>query len=511
MAQNNLERQLRAGIRAAQQGDQQRARQLLEDLLRRDRDNELAWIWLASVGQSTRERRLCLERVLRINPLNQRARTALNSLVGVIGQGTTNIDYHAIAAMAVNKLPDQQERPVPRPVAAAVNPASAVRQRSGINRRQLFPILVVAAIVLGILAIGSLLLPSVLAPAATATPVPTLVAELTEEATEEIRGPLPTPTFSGTLVTSVFTQPPTFTPTVTATATSTPTSTATLPPVDIYNLLFVAQQGSSSPSLFSINASGANNTPLITLASAFDYSAASGRVVFVRGVPYDKPDGTSQLGDEIFLATIDTPDDAVQITRDENARSYAPTISPDGRQIIFVSDRDGDAELYLYDVTSRVSRPLTENDAIDTDPHWSPDGTRIVFASDRRTPGRTELYILDLLAEDPAQAVTQLTDSRGSKKNPRWSPDSRQIAFAGESGNDFYIYVIDANGQRIRQISRSGGVIETAPAWTPDGNYLLFVSNRSGSVSQMYISTLDGATVRRIATDGQNVLFVQSR
>jgi hypothetical protein len=508
LAQNNLERQLRAGIRAAQQGDQQRARQLLEDLLRRDRDNELAWIWMASIVQSSHERRICLEHVLKINPRNTRARDALNSLVGVIGQGTTSIDIQAIAAMAVNKLPDQPDRPAARSSTPSVASAAGISRRGGINRRQLFPILVVAAIVLGILAIGSLLLPSVLAPAATATPLPTLVAEVTDEVTEEARGPLPTPTFSGTLVTIAFTQPPTFTPTVTETPTNTPTATATLPPVDIYNLLFVAQQGSSSPSLFGVNASGANNVPLITLASAFDYSPASGRLVFVRGVLYD---GSSDLRDEIFLATIDAPADAVQITRDEAARSYAPTISPDGRQIIFVSDRDGDPELYLYDVTSRVARPLTENDSIDTDPHWSPDGTRIVFASDRRTPGRTELFVLDLQADDPALAVTQLTDSRGSKKNPRWSPDSRQIAFAGESGNDYYIFVTDASGQRIRQISRIGGVIDTAPAWTLDGNYLLFVSNRSGSVSQMYISTLDGETIRRIPTDGQTVLSVQSR
>ncbi|MCA9912691.1 MAG: hypothetical protein KC496_05065, partial [Anaerolineae bacterium] len=68
MAQSNLERQLRAGIRAAQQNNLEQARTLLEGVLRQDRNNELAWIWMASVVKSTREKRVCLERVLQINP-----------------------------------------------------------------------------------------------------------------------------------------------------------------------------------------------------------------------------------------------------------------------------------------------------------------------------------------------------------------------------------------------------------------------------------------------------------
>ena len=85
MAENQLNRQLAAGIRAAQQGNSERARELLEGVLRRDRNNEQAWIWMASVVDSQRERRMSLERVLKINPNNQPAQAALNSMVGVLG------------------------------------------------------------------------------------------------------------------------------------------------------------------------------------------------------------------------------------------------------------------------------------------------------------------------------------------------------------------------------------------------------------------------------------------
>lgn len=77
MAENQLNRQLAAGIRAAQQGDGERARELLEGVLRQDRNNEQGWIWLASVVESQRERRLSLERVLKINPNNRPARKSV--------------------------------------------------------------------------------------------------------------------------------------------------------------------------------------------------------------------------------------------------------------------------------------------------------------------------------------------------------------------------------------------------------------------------------------------------
>lgn len=77
MSSRELEEKLKSGITAARSGNRSTARRLLEEVIAQDPNNELAWIWMASVVESTSERRICLERVLEINPRNARAREAL--------------------------------------------------------------------------------------------------------------------------------------------------------------------------------------------------------------------------------------------------------------------------------------------------------------------------------------------------------------------------------------------------------------------------------------------------
>src|ERR1041384_1480967 len=61
--------------------------------------------------------------------------------------------------------------------------------------------------------------------------------------------------------------------------------------------------------------------------------------------------------------------------------------------IVFQSDRDGDAEIYVLDPDGRAPRQLTANDVYDGNPDWSPDGARIVFTSDR--DGDLDIYVMD--------------------------------------------------------------------------------------------------------------------
>lgn len=82
VADNTLNEQLQAGIAAAKAGNRAAARELLEGVLAQDSQNELAWVWLAGVVNTIAERRVCLERVLAINPHNEVARRALLQLGG---------------------------------------------------------------------------------------------------------------------------------------------------------------------------------------------------------------------------------------------------------------------------------------------------------------------------------------------------------------------------------------------------------------------------------------------
>ncbi|HLA43138.1 MAG TPA: hypothetical protein VJZ27_06875, partial [Aggregatilineales bacterium] len=82
LAGDDLQNLLKSGIQAARSGNKEVARDIFHQVLRLDSRNELAWMWLASVLESTQERKRALQKVLQINPENQRAQQALQKLGG---------------------------------------------------------------------------------------------------------------------------------------------------------------------------------------------------------------------------------------------------------------------------------------------------------------------------------------------------------------------------------------------------------------------------------------------
>src|SRR5687768_10244875 len=91
--------------------------------------------------------------------------------------------------------------------------------------------------------------------------------------------------------------------------------------------------------------------------------------------------------------------------------------------IVFVSQRDGDDEIYRVNADGGDLRRLTADPGQDIMPEWSPDGSRIAFASSR--DGNLEIYVMGADGSTPIR----LTNSAGKDANPVWSPDGTQIAF----------------------------------------------------------------------------------
>jgi pimeloyl-ACP methyl ester carboxylesterase len=139
--------------------------------------------------------------------------------------------------------------------------------------------------------------------------------------------------------------------------------------------------------------------------------------------------------------------------------------SPDGKRLVFESERDGNAEIYVIDVGGSNQRRLTENQAEDWWPSWSPDGTQIAFMSTR--DGDWEIYVLDVDGGD----LHQLTENAADDRGPAWSPDGTRIAFVSnrDSGqpNDSEIYMMDADGTDQRRITQKSG-FEWGVDWRPE-------------------------------------------
>jgi len=149
-----------------------------------------------------------------------------------------------------------------------------------------------------------------------------------------------------------------------------------------------------------------------------------------------------------------------------------PAWSPDGRFIAFVSDGDGDFEIYVMKADGSGQTRLTANTAADRNPAWSRDGRQIVFQSNR--DGNEEIYRMN---------------ADGSQQN--WSADGKQIAFVSiREDGQIYVYRMNADGSGPERLTNKPDRVST-PSWSPDGNRIAFSSQRDGNY-EVYVVELAG-------------------
>ena len=165
--------------------------------------------------------------------------------------------------------------------------------------------------------------------------------------------------------------------------------------------------------------------------------------------------------------------------------------SPDGQWIALSASLDGNTELFrVRDGGGGEPERLTKNWAIDVSPSWSPDGKSIVFVSDRA--GRPDLYILD-----PESArLRRLTFEGSYNADPEWSPLGDGIAYVSRIGGDFQVFRIRPDGTDRKQLTEGGGD-HLNPTWSPDGRLIAYSSNQGGS-SDIYLMRADGTGVKRL-------------
>jgi Tol biopolymer transport system component len=156
-----------------------------------------------------------------------------------------------------------------------------------------------------------------------------------------------------------------------------------------------------------------------------------------------------------------------------------------GEWITFVSDRDGNLEIYVMKPDGTEQTRLTDNSANDKSPIWSPDGSRIAFLSDR--DGNYDIHIMKLDGTNQ----TNLTNTSEVETNPTWSPNNKQIAFecyADPKNSD--ICLVNSDGSKYTNLTKSS-FDETEPVWSPDGTQIAFLSDQAGN-TDIYMMDVDG-------------------
>jgi serine/threonine protein kinase/Tol biopolymer transport system component len=173
--------------------------------------------------------------------------------------------------------------------------------------------------------------------------------------------------------------------------------------------------------------------------------------------------------------TQDSPDDDTQ-----------PAFSPDGQQIVFRSEREGGG-LFLMGATGESVRRLTD---AGYNPAWSPDGREIAFATEAVEGPLARKLRSQLLAVDVVSGARRLI-AREDAVQPSWSPNGHRIAYwglpKGSSRRVLWTLPATANGEAEPVPVTQDDHVNWNPVWAPDGRGLYFVSDRSGSMNVWWV------------------------
>jgi len=199
---------------------------------------------------------------------------------------------------------------------------------------------------------------------------------------------------------------------------------------------------------------------------------------------------------EIFRANLD----GSGLTRLTDSPGYDAecAYSPDGKQIVFCSDRDGDPDLYIMNADGSNVRQLTDVKGYDGGPFFSPDGKWIVFRSDRKQENFLQIMAIGVDGKNE----TALTDNVGVNWAPYWHPTEPYIIWTGADHSDpnqrpnYDLWMtryevkpdgVHALGPKIRVTDHAAA--DVLPVFSPDGRRLMWTSSRGdGHASQLWIA-----------------------
>jgi Tol biopolymer transport system component len=198
---------------------------------------------------------------------------------------------------------------------------------------------------------------------------------------------------------------------------------------------------------------------------------------------------------DIYLQEIGETE-ATNLTPDGRHVDLAPAFSPDGKRIVFSSSREGEG-IFLMD---RDGRNLVRLSPDGYNPAWSPDANEIAAADDRifdyegRNHNHSQLFAVNV----QTGVRRRITD--GDAVQPNWSPHGHRIAYWGvHKGGQRDIWTVPASGGEPVAVTNDREV-DWNPVWSRDGKYLYFLSDRGGSMNlwRMPIDELSGKVVGQI-------------
>jgi serine/threonine-protein kinase len=202
-----------------------------------------------------------------------------------------------------------------------------------------------------------------------------------------------------------------------------------------------------------------------------------------------------------------TRDGKTSVLRATKAEWGNPRFSPDGQKLALEIFDGKQFDIWVYEWARDSMTQLTFDPGNDRAPVWTPDGRRIIFASDRAKEGN--LYEVNA---DGTGEVTRLTDSPDSQVPFSWHPNGKFLAFhanRGATGLDLMILPMEGDAARgwtpdKPSVFLSTPAAESAPMFSPDGHWIAYHSNEAGgSTPDVYVRPFPGPGGKwRVSTAG---------
>ena len=173
--------------------------------------------------------------------------------------------------------------------------------------------------------------------------------------------------------------------------------------------------------------------------------------------------------DAIYLWNVDSKKPMAALTFEGLSVISSPTLSPEGKRVVFSAiDRTGKPDLFLYEIPTDSLERLTDDLFAEQDPDFHPFEDEVVFSSDRCRGANGEylgIYTMDLAT----RRIEPLTCGAGRDAHPDWAPDGQSLLFSSDRDGTYDIYCFHVATRTItRQTQVIGGI--TMPSYLPDGS-----------------------------------------
>ncbi|HEY86406.1 MAG TPA: hypothetical protein G4N96_14975 [Chloroflexi bacterium] len=256
----------------------------------------------------------------------------------------------------------------------------------------------------------------------------------------------------------------------------TPTSAPAPLPIASYKLAFTKWDGSRH-SVWTADLDGGNQRFLLDFSASPSWSPDGSQLTFYgeEGIDTQAAVSGGTNGVWIMGASGENPRRILP-----EGTGHAVDWSPVGNLIAFSAARGGPDRRIYFVYPDGNPAPF---EILGEQPSFSPDGKQVVVKACRPDCG---LWIVNADDTNPRR----LTDG-GTDGLPAFSPDGRKIAFSRNIDDNVDVYVVNANGSGLRQLTTAPGN-DSVPAWTPDGRGIVFRSTRNG-VWQIYLMNADGS------------------